>query len=304
MGFLTGTVLLAVVTAVACALPGVFIVLRKNSMLVDAISHAVLPGIVAGYFFSRSLDSPLLAAGAAVAGLLVVAGSEYLSRTGLIAGDAPQGLIFPALFSAGVILVSLEFQNVHLDEHTVLAGDFNLAAFHHIHIGGVSIGPGYLYLMLAVLVINALFLALTYRRLESTTFDAEFARSVGIRAGLLNTIFMFLVSFTITSAFHAAGAILVIALIVAPAASALLLTNRLPRVIALTVVIAVLSALAGFWLAYFLDAATSAGMALFCGLVFLTAFGFSRLRARGSGRTLGSAPTLQGGAAASGQPAR
>ena len=132
MSFLLGTILLAVVTALACALPGVFIVLRKNSMLVDAISHAILPGIVVGYFFTRDLDSPLLILGAALAGLVVVLGSEWLSRTGLLTGDAPQGLIFPALFSAGVILVTLNFANVHLDVHAVLVGVLNLAAFQRL----------------------------------------------------------------------------------------------------------------------------------------------------------------------------
>src|SRR5690625_6129699 len=86
-------------------------------MLVDAISHAVLPGIVVGYFITRDLESPLLILGAALAGLVVVLGSEWLTRTGLLTGDAPQGLVFPALFSGGVILVSVNFANVHLDTH-------------------------------------------------------------------------------------------------------------------------------------------------------------------------------------------
>lgn len=283
MTFITGVVLLAVVTAVACALPGVFIVLRKNSMLVDAISHAVLPGIVVGYFFSHSLESPLVIVGAALAGLVVVLGSEWLTRTGLLTGDAPQGLVFPALFSVGVILVSTNFANVHLDTHAVLVGDLNLAAFTHISVGGVSIGPPYLYVMLAVLVINATFLAVFYPRLKVTTFDPQFAQSLGVRTGWLNTAFMFLVSVTVTAAFNAAGAILVIALMIVPPATAYLLTQRLPVMIGLTVVIAAGGAVAGFWLAYVLDAATSAGMAVFYGLIFivvLTVTTWMRARAR------------------------
>ncbi|MDJ1370239.1 metal ABC transporter permease [Gulosibacter molinativorax] len=280
MSFVLGTTLLAVVTALACALPGVFVVLRKNSMLVDAISHAVLPGIVVGYFFAHNLDSPLLILGAALAGLIVVLGSEWLSRTGLLTGDASQGLIFPALFSGGVILVTLNFANVHLDTHAVLVGDLNLAAWQQLIIGGASWGPVYLYVMLAVLLVNLAFLGLFYAKLKVTTFDAQFATSLGIRSGLLNTAFMFLVSVTVTAAFNAAGAILVIALVVVPAATAYLLSTRLSVMIALTTGIAVAGALAGFWLAYVLDAATSAGMSVFYGLVFGVVLVATRLRQR------------------------
>lgn len=290
MSFLLGTSLLAVVTALACALPGVFVVLRKNSMLVDAISHAVLPGIIVGYFFTQDLDSPLLILGAALAGLVVVLGSEWLGRTGLLTGDAPQGLVFPALFSVGVIMVSLNFANVHLDTHAVLVGDLNLAAWDQLVVGGTSIGPSYLYVMLAMLTINIAFLWLFYPRLKVTTFDASFASSLGIRSGLVNTAFMFLVSVTVTAAFNAAGAILVIALMIVPPATAYLLSRNLPVMIALTVVFAGGGALAGFWIAYLIDAATSAGMAVFYGIVFVIVLVATRIHLRRSA-TRSAAPT-------------
>ncbi|MGO2141165.1 MAG: metal ABC transporter permease [Leucobacter sp.] len=280
MSFVLGTMLLAVVTALACALPGVFVVLRRNSMLVDAISHSILPGIIFGYFFTHNFNSPFMIAAAALAGLAVVLGSEWLTRTGLLTGDAPQGLIFPALFSAGVILVTLEFANIHLDTHMVLAGDLNIAAWEPLIIAGTRVGPAYLYVMLGVLLINAIFLALFYSKLKVTTFDPQFATSLGIRSGLLNTAFMFLVSVTVTAAFNAAGAILVIALVVVPAATAYLLTSRLPVMIAFTALIAVAGALAGFWVAYALNAATSAGMSVFYGLVFGAVLMATRLRQR------------------------
>lgn len=276
MSFILGTSLLAVATALACAIPGVFVVLRKNAMLVDAMSHAVLPGIVVGFFFTHSLDSPLVILGAALAGLAVVLGNEYLIRTGLLTGDAPQGLVFPALFSAGVIMITLNFANVHLDTHAVLVGDLNLAAFHQLTWRGVSLGPSYLYVMLAVLVANIVFVALAFRQLKTTTFDPVFASSIGMRAGLVNTAFMFMVSLTVTAAFNAAGAILVIALVVAPPATAFLLSHSLPAMFTWTTVIAAGGAVAGFWLAYALDAATSAGMAVFYGLAFALVMAFTQ----------------------------
>ncbi len=280
MNFVVGTALLAVVTAVACSLLGVFVVLRKGSMLVDAIAHAVLPGIVVGYFFTQNFDSPALIIGSALAGLAVVLGAEWLGRTGLITGDAPQGLIFPALFSIGVILVSTNFANIHLDTHMVLAGDLNLAAYRQLEVGGVAIGPQYLYVMLAVLLVNVVFLTLLYQQLKLTTFDPQFATSLGIRTKLVNTAFMFLVSVTVTAAFNAAGAILVIALMITPPATAYLLSKTLPTMLILTVVIAIIGTLAGFSAAYVLNAATSAMMSVFYGLLFSIAVVVERLLRR------------------------
>lgn len=269
MSYVLGVMLLACVTALACALPGVFVVLRKNSMIVDGISHAVLPGIILGFALTQDLDSPVLILGAALAGLLVVLGNEWLSDTGLLAGDAPQGLIFPALFAGGIILVSMDFQHVHLDTNAVLVGDLNLAAFPALIVGGLNIGPQYLYVMLAVLAVNAAFITIFYLQLKITTFDRQFATVLGMRARLLNTAFMFLVSMTVVAAFKAAGAILVISLLVVPAATAQLISKRLSVMFALTASIAVAGALAGFWIAYVLNTGTSAAMAVFYGILFV-----------------------------------
>ena len=301
MSFVLGASALAVVTAVACALPGVFVVLRKNSMLVDAISHAVLPGIVVGYFITRDLESPLLILGAALAGLVVVLGSEWLTRTGLLTGDAPQGLVFPALFSGGVILVSVNFANVHLDTHAVLVGDLNLAAIGQLTVGGLAIGPPYLYVMATVLLVNIVAVTLLYPTLKVTTFDPRFAMALGIRTGAVNAAFMFLVSVTVTAAFHAAGAILVIALMVAPPATAHLLTRRLAPMIVLTIALAAGGALAGFRIAYRFDAATSAGMAVFYGLLFAAVLCGTRIarrvRLRGAREPDAARAALPGGEA-------
>lgn len=280
MSFLLGVVLLAMVTAVACALPGVFVVLRRDAMLVDAISHAVLPGIVVGYLLTRDLDSPLVILGAALSGLVVVLGSELLERTGLLTGDAPNGLIFPALFSVGILLITSAASKVHLDTHAVLVGDLNLAAFDHLTLAGLSIGPRYLYVMVAVLLLNLVALLLARRVLTLTTFDRDYARSLGVRTGRVNAAFMFLVSLTITAAFNAAGAILVVALVVAPPATAALLCTRVTPMIWTTAGVAAGGALLGFSAAYLMDAATSAGMAVVYGLIFLAALAGSRWHRR------------------------
>lgn len=268
MNFLLGTMLLTAVTAIACAIPGIFVVLRNNSMLVDAIGHAILPGIAIGYLITHDLNSPILLIGAALGGLLVVLGSEYLQSTRLLVGDAAQGLMFPAMFSIGVLLITETAKNVHLDVDSVLVGDLNLAAFDQLIINGSSYGPSYLYVMAAVLLLNATLLIVLYRHLKVATLDHEYAHTIGVRTALINTIFMASVSFTVTAAFQAAGAILVIALVVAPAATARLITRRLPTLIGTSLAVAFLGAVGGFWLAYYVDAATSAAMAVTYGGIF------------------------------------
>ena len=143
MPLITSILLLAIVTAVTCSVPGIFLVLRHQSMLVDAMSHAVLPGIAIGALLSGSLNSPLLVVIATLMGLVVVIGAECLARTGLVTGDANQGLIFPVLFSIGVILLSTVLAEVHIDESTILAGNINLQALsvNHIVFGTIDIGP-------------------------------------------------------------------------------------------------------------------------------------------------------------------
>lgn len=280
MSFVVGVGLLALATALACALPGVFLVLRRSAMLVDAVAHAVLPGIVLGYAISRDLGSPLLIVGAAAMGMTVVIGSQLLARSGLLAGDAPQGLIFPVLFSIGVLMISLDFADVHLDTHVVLVGDLNLAAIRTLELGGLSLGPGYLYVMLAVLAANAALVVGGYHRLTVATFDPGFARSIGIRVAAIDLLLMISVCLTITAAFNAVGAILVLALMIAPAATAYLLTDRLPAMIVATLVVAAAGALLGFGAAYALDAPTSAAMSLCYGVLFVAAVAAVRLRRR------------------------
>ena len=133
--------LIAAVVAVACALPGCFLVLRRMAMLSDAISHAILPGIVLAFFITHNLSSPLLVLAAAATGLLTVVLVELLSRTGLLREDAAIGLVFPALFSIGVILISVYARDVHLDVDAVLLGELAFAPFNRFEVGGYDLGP-------------------------------------------------------------------------------------------------------------------------------------------------------------------
>ena len=122
--------LVAVVVAVACALPGVFLILRRMAMMSDAISHAILPGIVVGFFITESLGSPLLIVAAALTGLVTVALVELIEHTKLVKEDAAIGIVFPVLFSIGVILIARYAGDVHLDTDAVLLGELAFAELH------------------------------------------------------------------------------------------------------------------------------------------------------------------------------
>lgn len=260
--------LIAIVVAAACALPGVFLVLRRMAMMSDAISHAILPGIVVAFFLTHDLNSPLLILGAAFTGVLTVALVEGINRTRLVKEDAAIGLVFPVLFSIGVILIAQYADDVHLDTDAVLLGELAFAPFDRFMVAGYDLGPRSLIVMLTILLINGAFIWVFYKELQIATFDVGLAAALGFFPHVLHYLLMGLVSVTAVSAFDAVGAILVVAFIVGPPAAAHLFTDKLPHMLGLSVLLGVVSALSGYWLAHVLDASIAGGMATMVGVVF------------------------------------
>ncbi|PKO11703.1 MAG: zinc ABC transporter permease [Chloroflexi bacterium HGW-Chloroflexi-10] len=267
--------LIAVITAAACALPGVILVLRRMSMMSDAISHTVLLGIVIGFFLVGDISSPFLIVGGAAIGVLTVSLVALLERTRLVKEDAAIGLVFPALFSIAVILISRYAGNVHLDIDAVLVGELAFAPFDRLIILGRDVGPRGLYVMLGILLINVAFISIFYKELKLTTFDAGLATALGFAPALLHYALMSLVSLTVVGAFDIVGSILVVALIVAPPAAAYLLTDQLGRMFFLSVLIGGVSAISGYWLANLMDASIAGSMATMTGVIFFLVFLFA-----------------------------
>lgn len=264
--------LVAILTAIACALPGVFLVLRRMAMMSDAISHTVLLGIVFGFFLVGDLSSPILVVGAALMGVLTVSLVALLERTRLVKQDAAIGLIFPALFSIAVILISRYAGNVHLDTDAVLTGEIALAPFDRMYVFGYDFGPLGIYLMGGILLINLAFILIFYKELKLSTFDAGLAAALGFAPVLLHYVFMSLVSVTIVAAFDIVGTVLVVALMIAPPAAAYLLTDRLPQMLGLSALLAAACAVIGYWIAIGLDASIAGSMAATAGAIFLVVF--------------------------------
>ncbi|MBI2862310.1 MAG: metal ABC transporter permease [Chloroflexi bacterium] len=260
--------LIASVVAVACALPGVFLVLRRMALMSDAISHAILLGIVLGFFVIEDLSSPFLVIAAAVTGVVTVGMIELLNRTRLVREDAAIGLVFPALFSVGVILISHFAGNVHLDTDSVLLGELAFAPFERFIVLGYDLGPRAFHVMAGILLLDLLFIILFYKELKLATFDAGLATALGFSPGLIHYGLMTLVSVTAVGAFDAVGSILVVALMIAPPAAAYLLTDRLSLMIGLSALIGVISAISGYWLAHALDASIAGSIATMAGVLF------------------------------------
>jgi manganese/zinc/iron transport system permease protein len=263
---------IAAVTAAACALVGTFLMLRRMSMLSDAISHAILPGIAVAFFITEDLTSPWLVIAAAATGVLTVALVEALTSTRRLREDAAMGLIFPALFSLGIIMITRYAGNVHLDVDAVLLGELAFAPFDRLIVAGYDLGPRHLWLMGGILLINFTLITLFYKELKLATFDAGLAASLGLAPAVIHYGLMTLVSVTTVGAFDAVGLVLVVALMVGPPAAAYLLTDRLAVLLALAVGLGALAAVVGFGLAFWIDASLAGCMAVGVGLVFLVVF--------------------------------
>ena len=267
--------LLAIVVAVSCALPGVFLVLRRMALVSDAISHSILLGIVLGFFIAEDITSPLLVGAATATGVLTVALVELLHRTRRVREDAAIALVFPALFSIAVILISRFAEDVHLDLDAVLLGEIAFAPFRRVQIGGADLGPRSLWLMGALLAANLVVITVFFKELKLATFDAGLAHALGFSPALVHYGFMTLVSATAVGAFDAVGSILVVALMIAPPAAAYLLTNRLPRLLLLSGALGTLAALSGYWVARVADVSIAGSMASMSGVVFLAVLLFA-----------------------------
>jgi len=268
-------ILTASLTAAACAIVGTFLVLRKMALIGDAISHAVLPGIAIAFFITHSLNSFPMVIGASVLGLVTVALIEGLYRTRRVAEDSAIGVVFPALFALGVLLISRFAGKVHLDTECVLYGDISWVPFNTLVIGGLDFGPRSLWVLGTVTMVNLLFVTLFWKELKISTFDPALAAALGFAPTLVQYLLMAAVSATTVAAFESVGAILVVAMLIVPAATAYLFTDRLWLMLVLAVAFGVLSAVCGYALAHAYDFSVAGAMALLTGVFFTGAWLFA-----------------------------
>lgn len=263
------------ITAITCALIGNFLVLRKLSMVSDAISHSVLLGIVLAFFIVRDVSSPWLIAGAALFGVLTVFSVEMLSETGLVKNDDAVGIVFPLFFSLAVILITKYARNVHLDTDMVLMGEVIMAPLYRMSVFGISLPRAFVQ-MCVIFLFNMVFMVTFFKELKLSTFDENFAATIGFSSVILYYALMSLSSLTAVVAFDAVGAILVVSFLIAPGACAYLVTKDLKQMLWVSVLYAVANSVIGYILALYFQVSMSGMAATAAGVTFLFTFLFHR----------------------------
>lgn len=269
------SLIVLVITSAACAVISPFLVLRKLSMVSDAISHSVLLGIVLAFFIVKDVSSPFLIVGATIFGVITVFAVEFLSNTGLVKNDDAVGIVFPMFFALAVILITKFARNVHLDTDVVLMGEVIMAPLNRVEIFGISISKALLQMGI-MLLINLSFVVIFFKELKITTFDRGFAKLAGFSSIALFYALMTLSSLTAVTAFDAVGAILVVSFLIAPGGAAYLITKDLKAMIAVSVIYAVINSLIGYSLAMFLNVSMSGMTASVAGVTFLLTYLFNR----------------------------
>ncbi|WP_420396441.1 metal ABC transporter permease [Nioella sp.] len=250
-------ILIGVFAAIACALPGNFLVLRRQALIGDAISHVVLPGIVVAFLITGTVTAWPMMIGAAAAALLAVLLIEAIRRLGGIEPGAAMGVVFTTMFAGGVLLLERsDTSTVHLDvEHALMGNLESLIWLDAFGWGSLldpealaGLPPELLRMGLSMIGVVA-FIWLFWRPLKISTFDEGFAQVMGMRTNLIGMSLVAVSALAAVAAFDAVGSIIVIAMFICPPAAARLMTNRLAAQVGWSVVFATLSAVLGYVLA-------------------------------------------------------
>ncbi len=276
-------VLTGALCAIACALPGTFLVLRNMSMMGDAISHAVLPGLAIAFLLSGSRSSIWMFVGAAVVGLITALATQWISHWGKVDRNASMGIVFTTLFALGLLIIVQAADHVDLDPNCVLYGALELTPLDVVAEWtwfGLLIELPRAALVLAVVAsINLLIICVFYKEMKVAAFDPDLSEAQGFRAGWMHYLLMAQVAVTTVAAFEAVGSIIVVAMLIVPPATALLLSKRLGMVLFLSATLGAAAALMGHLAAIhfppllgFNGTSTAGMMALATGFLFVLAW--------------------------------
>lgn len=259
--------------AVASALLGNFLVLRRLSLLGDAISHAVLPGLAVAFLITGSRQSVPMFLGAVIVGIVTAVLTEWIRGAGRVDEGASMGVVFTTLFALGLVLIVRAADRVDLDPGCVLYGAIEMTPLDTTPWMGVEI-PRATIMLGVVTLINAAFVAAFWKELTVSAFDPAFAASLGVDPRRTHYALMTLVAVTAVASFESVGNILVVAMLVVPPATAYLLTDRLSVMVGLSVVLGIAAAIFGHLGALWIPAAFGRGSTSTAGMMATASGGF------------------------------
>lgn len=275
--------LMAFLVTTACGLIGNYLLLRRLALVGDAISHSVLPGLVAGFLIFGSLGIGPMLVGAVLAGVLTTVLIEFIHSRSRVKADAAIGITFCSLFALGVLLINLFAGRVHLDPECVLYGELSHVPWaERVTVLGLGMPLPVLVMGVATGIV-VLLTGLFYKELLISSFDAGLAAAFGFRPRVIHYTLMAMLSLVVVAAFESVGAILVIAMLILPGATAQLLSTRLPVCFGLSVVHAALSSVLGVHLGLWLGCSLAAAVVVAGTGLFGVAWGFSLLPRRSWG---------------------
>ncbi|MEZ6143585.1 MAG: metal ABC transporter permease [Zavarzinella sp.] len=266
------TVVVGILCSVPCAMLGCYLLLRKMSLLGDAISHAILPGLVVAFLLTGTLSGWAMAMGAGILGILTAYFTQAINRWTAVSEDASMGVVFTSLFALGVILISRYASQVDLDPGCVLYGLIEFTALDTVEIWGWDVPRSCLSLA-PLLLVTILFVVLFWKELKLVAFDSALADAMGFRSSRVHYLLMAMVASATVASFEAVGSILVVAMLIVPPATAHLLCDRLKSMMMVAVLISVLSTILGYIGAVYWNTSVAGMMASTSGAIFaLTVF--------------------------------
>lgn len=268
--------LLSVLIGLCCGLVGNFLLLRRMALTGDAISHSVLPGLVLGYVVFGTLEPWVMITGAALSGVGAVMLIEFLNRKSRIKSDAATGVAFTTFFALGVLMIRRFADRAHLDVDCVLFGNLEFTVFNTLSTPLGSI-PVDVVKLLCITVVSLLLLLLFYKELLVTSFDPGLARALGLPARAVHLGLMMVTSLVVVASLESVGAVLVVGMMIVPPATARLMAERLPLLLLLTLVLVIISAIAGAHLAAWMNTPLAATTMVASGGIFLLVWGVKLL---------------------------
>lgn len=267
-------ILVGALVAGSCSVLGCFLIVRKMTLIGDAISHSVLPGIVLAFLITGTRDSVPMLFGAAALGLLTVFLIQLFQSSG-VQSDAAIGIVFTSLFATGIVLVSLYTQQIDFDLEHVLYGEIAYTPWNTMTIGGIEAGPKAVWIVGSCFILNLILIFFFFKQFKLVSFDPALAAAMGIPVLFFHYLLMSLISLTTVASFDSVGSILVVGMLIIPAATAYLLSDRLSRMILVSIGVGVLSSVIGYYSATILDASISGCMVGSAAILFGLAFLFS-----------------------------